>query len=185
LLHPWRHVFVNNIARPAHFIILFNRDHPWLGKGIVFGFGRYVVSLIVIMKFFHYFALFLAGGGGIAGGVLAAAHKRAEVPPAPPVQAASMILARLSLVAIVTLWVTGFVLAYAIYGGMDIGWAFHMKLLGATGLLASIGYVNYHLSARGKQGLPPSMQVIKMATMIGRGSLVLVLAGIAIATTTV
>ena len=141
------------------------------------------MTLIVTMKFLHYLGLFLAGGGGVAGGVIVAAHRKANTPPSPAVQAASFTLARIGLVAMLLLWGTGLVMVYQIYGGMNIGWAFHMKLLGATILLAAISFANYHLSNRGKQGLPPDPNLMRVMTMTSRGALVLVFAGIAITTT--
>ena len=75
------------------------------------------MSIIVGLKFLHYLALFLAGGLGVANGLLAKAHQMAGAPPAPPVQQTMMKLARLGLVAIILLWVTGIGLSYLIYSG--------------------------------------------------------------------
>ena len=46
-----------------------------------------------------------------------------------------------------------------------------------------ISFLNYHLAASAKKEVPPHPTVMKIVPMIARGSLVLVLAGIAIATT--
>lgn len=142
-----------------------------------------MMTVIVGLKFVHYLALFLAGGLGVANGLLAKAHQAAGQPPAPPVQQTMMTLARLGLIAILLLWITGIALGYLIYGGLSMGWAFHMKLLGATILLGAISYLNYHLTVRRKAGLPPDQTVMKVIPMAARGSLVLVLLGIAITTT--
>ena len=141
------------------------------------------MSIIVVLKFLHYLALFLAGGLGVANGLLAKAHQMAGQPPAPPVQQTMMKLARLGLIAIILLWVSGIGLGYLIYGGLGMGWAFHMKLLGATILLGSISFLNAHLTSTSKVGLPPNPSVMKIIPMISRGALVLVLLGIAITTT--
>jgi hypothetical protein len=94
-------------------------------------------------------------------------------------------LAWLSLIAVVLLWITGFGLAYLIYGGMNIGWAFHVKLLGATGLLvANIG-LNIHLSSITRTGSAPNPRLMKIIPMLARASLVLVLGGIAVTTTSI
>ena len=105
------------------------------------------------------------------------------MPPAPPVQKTMMMLARIGLIAILILWVTGIGLGHAIYGGFDLGWAFHMKLFGATILLLVISFLNYHLASSAKQAVPPHPTVMKIVPIITRGALVLVLAGIAIVTT--
>ena len=140
------------------------------------------MTVIIVMKFLHYLGLFLAGGGGVAGGVIAAAHRKAGTPPSPAVQAASRTLAYIGLAAILLLWGTGLVMAYSIYGGMNIGWAFHMKLLGATILLCVGVGLNIHLSKRSRADMPPDARFMKLLTMVTRGSLVIVLAGIAITT---
>lgn len=140
------------------------------------------MTLVALLKFFHYLGLFLAGGAGVANGVLAATHLKAGQPPAEPVQKSMLILIRLGLAALVLLWLTGFALAYQIYGGMAIGWAFHLKLLGATGLLGIMIFLNLHLSGAAKKGIAPNARLVRLATMISRGSLVLVLGGIAVTT---
>ena len=141
------------------------------------------MSVVIALKFLHYLALFLAGGLGVANGLLAKAHQMAGQPPAPPVQQTMIKLARLGLIAIILLWVSGIGLGYLIYGGLAMGWAFHMKLLGATILLGSISFLNVHLTSTSKAGAPPNPSVMKIIPMISRGALVLVLLGIAITTT--
>lgn len=140
------------------------------------------MTLVALLKFFHYLGLFLAGGAGVANGVLAANHMKAGLPPAAPVQKTMVTLIRLGLAALVILWLTGFALAYQIYGGMNLGWAFHIKLLGATGLLGILIVLNVHLAGAAKKDTPPNARLMQLAPMIARGSLVLVLGGIAITT---
>jgi len=141
------------------------------------------MSVIIVLKFVHYLALFLAGGLGVAGGFIQSAHRREGVPPAPPVQKAMRAMAWLSLGAIILLWVTGIGLGHMIYGTLALGWAFSMKLAGASILLVAIAMVNMTLSAASRTGQPPSALVMTYAPMASRGALVLVFAGIAITTT--
>lgn len=141
------------------------------------------MTLIVGLKFFHYLALFLAGGLGVANSVLMKAHMKAGTPPALPVQQSMMTLARLGLVAVILLWVTGIALTLSIYGSFALGWAFHLKLLGATALLGIISFLNIHLSKSVKQGVPPNPKVTAIVPKIARPSLALVLIGVAILTT--
>jgi len=138
---------------------------------------------VVALKFLHYLSLFLAGGLGVANAILFKNHQKAEMPPSPPVQKTMMTLARLGLVAIIILWVTGVLLTYQVYASFDLGWAFHMKLLGATVLLGAVAFLNLHLTARAKSGNPPNPRVMKLVPPIARASLVIVLFGIAILTT--
>ena len=141
------------------------------------------MSTIIILKFIHYLGLFLAGGLGVANGLLTKAHQKAGQPPALPVQQTMMKLAHLGLVAVVLLWVTGFGLTHLVYDGFAMGWAFHMKLLGATILLGTISFLNIHLISRSKAELPPDQSVMKIIPIVSRGALALVLLGIAITTT--
>ena len=142
-----------------------------------------IMSIIIAMKFIHYLALFLAGGLGVANGLLAKAHQRVDQSPALPVQQTMVTLARIGLIAVVLLWVTGFGLTHLVYNGFAVGWAFHMKLFGASILLGTISFLNIHLTLRGKAGLPPHPSVMKIIPTVSRGALVLVLLGIAITTT--
>ena len=141
------------------------------------------MSWIVGLKFFHYLSLFLAGGLGVANGMLASAHAKAQMPPAPPVQATMMKLARLGLAAIILIWLTGIGLYQALYAGQDLSWAFSMKLIGATVLLGAVAFINIHLTSSAKKGTPPNPTVMKVTPMFARASLVLILLGIAIVTT--
>ena len=127
----------------------------------------------------------LAGGLGVANAMLFKNHQKAEIPPAPPVQKTMMTLARLGLAAIVLLWVTGIPLTYKVYGSFDLGWPFHLKMFGATTLLAAVAFLNLHLTQQAKAGNPPSPRVMKMVPPIARTSLFLVLIGIAVLTTSV
>ena len=141
------------------------------------------MTTVVVLKFLHYLSLFLAGGLGVANAMLFKNHQKAEIPPSPPVQKTMMNLARLGLVAIIILWVTGVPLTYQIYGSFNLGWAFHLKLLGATILLGTITFLNFHLTSQARSGNPPNPKVMKLVPPVSRTSLILVLFGIAILTT--
>ena len=141
------------------------------------------MSLIIVLKFFHYLSLFLAGGLGVANGLLVKTHDKHNVIPATPVQQTMVLLARLGLVALIILWITGYFLTYQIYGSFNLGWAFHLKLFGASALLLVVTFLNYHLYDCGKKGVSPNSQIMKVIPVIARTSLLLVLVGIAILTT--
>jgi uncharacterized membrane protein len=141
------------------------------------------MTSIIILKFFHYLSLFLAGGLGVANTMLFKNHQKAEMPPAPPVQKTMTTLARLGLVSIALLWITGMPLTIKVYDSFDLGWPFHLKLFGATTLLAVVAFLNLHLTRQAKAGSPPSPRVMKVVPPIARISLVLVLIGVAVLTT--
>ena len=138
---------------------------------------------VIFLKFLHYLSLFLAGGLGVANAMLFKNHQKAEVPPASPVQKTMMTLARLGLVAIVLLWATGIPLTIKVYGTFDLGWPFHVKMFGATVLLAAVAFLNIHLTQRAKAGRPPNLSVMKVIPPIARSSLALVLIGVALLNT--
>ena len=141
------------------------------------------MTTIVFLKFFHYLSLFLAGGLGVANAMLFKNHHKAEMAPALPVQQTMKTLARLGLVSIVVLWATGLPMTFLIYGSFDLCWPFHLKMLGATTLLAAVAFLNIHLIQQAKTGSPPSLGVMRVVPPIARTSLVLVLIGVAVLTT--
>ena len=138
---------------------------------------------VIFLKFLHYVSLFLAGGLGVANAMLFKNHQKAEMPPAPPVQKTMMTLARLGLFSLVILWATGIPLTLRVYGSFDLGWPFHLKMFGATILLAAVAFLNFHLTKQARAGSPPSLRVMKMIPPVARTSLVLVLIGVAVLTT--
>ena len=128
------------------------------------------MTTVVVLKFLHYLSLFLAGGLGVANALLFKNHQKAETPPAPPVQKTMMTLSRIGLIAIVILWLTGVPLTYKVYGSFNLGWPFHVKLLGATFLIGAITYLNIHLTKQSKNGAPPNPKVMKIIPPIARVS---------------
>jgi uncharacterized membrane protein len=141
------------------------------------------VTTIIVLKVLHYVSLFLAGGLGVANVMLFKSHQKARLLPALPVQKTMMTLARLGLIAIAVLWITGIPLTYKVYGSFDLGWPFHLKLLGATSLLGSVAFLNLHLTKQSRNGNPPNPKIMRIVTPIARASLVLVLLGVAVLTT--
>ncbi|MDA7561848.1 hypothetical protein N8860_08880 [Alphaproteobacteria bacterium] len=141
------------------------------------------MTTIIVLKVLHYVSLFLAGGLGVANVMLFKSHQKAGLLPALPVQKTMMTLARLGLIAIAVLWITGIPLTYKVYGSFDLGWPFHLKLLGATSLLGSVAFLNLHLTKQSRDGNPPNPKIITIVTPIARASLVLVLLGVAVLTT--
>ena len=143
------------------------------------------MTTVVLLKVLHYVSLFLAGGLGVANVMLFKNHQKAGMPPAPPVQKTMMTLARLGLIAIVILWLTGIPLTYKVYGSFDLGWVLHLKLLGATSLIGAVAFLNLHLTKQARDGNPPNAKVMKIVPPIARASLVIVLVGVAVLTTSV
>ena len=141
------------------------------------------MTIVIVLKFLHYVSLFLAGGLGVANVMLLNNHQKAGMTPAPPVQKTMRTLARLGLIAIAILWLTGIPLTYIVYGSFDLGWPFHLKLLGATSLISAVAFLNLHLTKQSRNGNPPNPKVMKIVPPITRASLVIVLLGVAVLTT--
>ena len=154
-----------------------------MSRLLIFRSCGFKVITVVLLKVLHYLSLFWAGGLGVANVMLFKNHQKAGMPPAPPVQKTMMTLARLGLIAIVILWLTGIPLTYKVYGSFDLGWPFHLKLLGATSLLGAVAFLNLHLTKQSRDGNPPNPKVIKMIPPMARVSLVVVLIGVAVLTT--
>ena len=76
-------------------------------------------------------------------------------------------------------------MTFLLYGSLDLGWPFHLKMFGATTLLAVVAFLNIHLIKQARTGNPPNPKVMKVVPPIARASLALVLIGIAVLTTSV
>ena len=143
------------------------------------------MTTIVFLKFFHYVSIFLAGGLGVANAMLFKNHQKAGMAPVPPVQKTMITLARLGLISIVVLWLSGLPMTILLYGSFDLGWPFYLKIFGATTLLAVVAFLNIHLIKQARTGNPPNPKLMKVVPPISRTSLVLVFIGIAVLTTSI
>ena len=132
---------------------------------------------LFVCKFLHLISLFVAGGGGIGSAVIQSIYKKEGKVPEPHVSKGFQILAFLSLLAILTMWVTGVILVIYIYGSLALGWAFHMKLFGATLVLISLTFINFHLYNSSQKKSSPNQSYLKNSATISRVGLVLAIAG--------
>ena len=118
--------------------------------------------IIYICKFLHLISLFIAGGGGIGSAVIQSIYKKEGKVPEPHLAKGFKVLAFLSLLAIITMWVTGIILLLAIYGSFNLGWAFHMKLFGASLILITAIFINMHLYVSARKAYPPIKNILKI-----------------------
>jgi len=133
--------------------------------------------IIFISKFLHLFSLLLAGGGVIGTAVIQSIYKKEGKVPEPHLAKGFRILAFLSLLAIVIMWVTGIILTLVIYGSFSLGWAFHVKLLGATIILIVSLTVNIHLKKSAQNQTPPDSNTMRYLASTGRLGFLLALGG--------
>ena len=136
---------------------------------------------LIVLKTFHYLAILFAGGVLVGGGLIQAVFTRANQVPDINVSKVLKILGYLGLGALIILWLTGILLSNVIYGGFAINNAFTVKILAAAFLLIISFIVNIHVYNSSKNIQPPSKSIMKMATMSGRGLIIIVLVAAAIA----
>ena len=117
----------------------------------------------------------------VGGGLIHAVFTRANQVPDINVSKVLKMLGYLGLGALIILWITGILLSYVIYGGFAINTAFTIKIIAAAFLLIISFIVNIHVYKSSKNQQPPNKSIMKMATMTGRGLILIVLVSAAIA----
>ena len=137
--------------------------------------------ILIIIKFLHYLAIVFAGGVLVGGGVIQSVYTKANEVPNLHVSKILKLLGYIGLVSLIILWITGLLLSSIIYGGFSINSAFTIKIMAAGFLLGISIFVNLHVYNASKKQIPPNKKIMKIATMSGRGLLVIVLIGAAIA----
>jgi uncharacterized membrane protein len=133
--------------------------------------------IVFICKFLHLISLFIAGGGGIGNTVIQSIYKKEGKIPEPHLAKSFRVLAFISLIAVVVMWVTGIILAILIYGSFNLGWSFHVKLLGATLILLTSLLINVHLKKCSQNQIPPNQTLMKYSASLARLGLILAIAG--------
>tara|TARA_B100001029_G_C15038199_1_gene441650 strand:+ start:1233 stop:1655 length:423 start_codon:yes stop_codon:yes gene_type:complete len=137
--------------------------------------------ILIIIKFLHYLAIVFAGGVLVGGGVIQSVYTKANEVPNLHVSKILKLLGYIGLASLIILWITGLLLSNIIYGGFSINSAFTIKIMAAAFLLGISIFVNLHVYNASKRQIPPNKKIMKIATMSGRGLLVIVLIGAAIA----
>ena len=142
--------------------------------------NKLVVTLIII-KFLHFLAIVFAGGVLVGGGVIQSVYTKANEVPNSHVAKILKLLGYIGLISLIILWITGILLSNIIYDGFSINSAFTIKIIAAVLLLGLSILVNLHVYNASKKQIPPNKTIMKIATMSGRGLLVIVLIVAAIA----
>ena len=136
---------------------------------------------IIFIKFLHYLTIVFAGGVLVGGGVIQSVYTKANKVPDLHVSKILKLLGYIGLISLIILWITGILLSNIIYGGFSINSAFTIKIIAAALLLGSSIFVNLHIYNSSKKQIPPNTTIMKVFTMSGRGLLVIVLIGAAVA----
>ena len=139
------------------------------------------MTIIVILKFIHYLAIVFSGGVLVGAGVIQFVYKNVNQIPDLTTAKILKLLGYIGLVSLIILWISGIILSINLYGGFIINSAFTIKIIAAGILLGLSSFVNFHVYSSSKNNLSPNKTIMKIATMSGRGLLVVVLISAAIA----
>jgi hypothetical protein len=139
------------------------------------------MTLIITLKFIHYLAIVFSGGVLVGGGVIQSVYAKANQIPDLNTAKILKLLGYIGLISLIVLWISGIVLSINLYGGFIINSAFTIKIIAAGILLGLSTFVNFHVFNSSKNNLPPNKTIMKIATMSGRGLLIIVLISAAIA----
>ena len=139
------------------------------------------MTLIITLKFIHYLAIVFSGGVLVGGGVIQSVYAKANQIPDLTISNILKLLGYIGLISLIVLWISGIVLSINLYGGFIINSAFTIKIIAAGILLGLSTFVNFHVFNSSKNNLPPNKTIMKIATMSGRGLLIIVLISAAIA----
>ena len=113
--------------------------------------------MLVFLKTLHFISLWAAGGLGVGGWVLQHVHKRNGQRPSVEVVQSIRVMGVLALIAVLALWITGYLLGGMIYGGLPTSGAFHAKLTGATLILICSLGANLETLRSMRAGTPPPL----------------------------
>ena len=137
--------------------------------------------MLEIYKTLHFISLWIAGGIGVGGWVIQHMHAKNNARPGLEVVRSLRLLGLLALFAVIVLWVTGYLMAHLIYGGIPALGAFHVKLVAATAvLLGSIG-ANLETLRSIRLQVPPRTGIMHAVAWMVRIALLVVLSATAIA----
>ncbi len=136
---------------------------------------------LVFVKFVHYLAIVFSGGVLVGGGVIQSVYTKANQAPDSITAKILKLLSYIGLISLVILWISGIILSINIYGGFIINSAFTIKIIAAGLLLGLSAFINFHVFNSSKNNIPPNKTIMKIATMSGRGLLIIILITAAIA----
>ena len=139
------------------------------------------MTIVITLKFIHYLAIVFSGGVLVGGGVIQSTYAKANQIPDLTTAKILKLLGYIGLMSLIVLWISGIILSINLYGGFIINSAFTIKIIAAGFLLGLSAFVNFYVFNSSKNNLPPNKTIMKIATMSGRGLLVIVLIVAAIA----
>ena len=139
------------------------------------------MTTIISLKFIHYLSIIFSGGVLVGSGVIQSVYTKTNQVPDLTTGKVLKLLGYIGFISLIVLWISGIILSINLYGGFNINIAFTIKLISAGILLVLSALVNLHVFNSSKNNFPPNKTIMKIATMSGRGLLVIVLIAAAIA----
>ncbi len=139
------------------------------------------MTTIILLKFIHYLAIVFSGSVLVGSGVIQSVYKKANKIPDLITAKVLKLFGYIGLISLIVLWISGIILSINLYGGFNINSSFTIKLIAASLLLGLSFFVNLHVFNSSKNNFPPNKTIMKIATMSGRGLLIIVLITAAIA----
>ena len=136
---------------------------------------------IILLKLIHYLAIVFSGGVLVGSGVIQSVYTKANQIPDLTTAKVLKLLGYIGLISLIVLWISGIILSINLYGGLNINSSFTIKLIAAGILLGLSAFVNLHVFNSSKNNFPPNKTIMKIATVSGRGLLIIVLITAAIA----
>lgn len=122
--------------------------------------------MLVLLKIIHMFGLYVGGAAGIGNGLLLSKTLKSGQPPSPVVGQVMRLIGRMGFVAIVLLWISGLGIIAVTDAWATLGWAFWVKLVGATLVLVAASIMTAMSIKAEKTGTPPDMKKIKAVSKL-------------------
>ena len=139
------------------------------------------MTTIILFKFSHYLSIVFSGCVLVGSGIIQSVYTKANKIPDLTTVKVMKLLGNIGLISLIVLWISGIILSINLYGGFNINSSFTIKLIAASLLLGLSFFVNLHVFNSSKNNFPPNKTIMKIATMSGRGLLIIVLITAAIA----
>jgi hypothetical protein len=117
--------------------------------------------MIILLKIIHMFSLYVGGAAGIGNGLLLSKTLKSGQPPSPVVAQVMGLIGKMGFVAIILLWLSGIGMITLNNAWSTLGWAFWVKLVGASLVLVAASSMTVIAVKAEKAGVPPNPWLIK------------------------
>lgn len=117
--------------------------------------------MIILLKIIHMFSLYVGGAAGIGNGLLLSKTLKSGQPPSPVVAQVMGLIGKMGFVAILLLWISGIGMIVVNNSWSTLGWAFWVKLFGASLVLVAASSMTYLAVKAEKAGTGPNPHAIK------------------------